>query len=273
MKPAIDLYVFAERYVFDTDAAWLEALRELAATDVPGLALQVRTKSEPPDRALKLARDARKATRNARVPVLLNGSTAEALELGYGGVHWPEALIPAEGEPLTLTLLRQGSGQVSPEGRGDTNRKGRADTSKNRGASRKREAGVRSEVAGHDLLRGASVHSVEACDRAEAAGADFVVAGTIFDAGSKPVAGEGLEKLRSIVEATRLPVLAIGGVRPDRVKACLEAGAAGVAVVTSVLRAPDLPAAVRELREALDEAHARTRSGVAATFRSPKGAS
>jgi len=96
---------------------------------------------------------------------------------------------------------------------------------------------------------------VEAATRAEAAGAHFVVAGTVFDAGSKPVAGEGVEKLRRIAEATRLPVLAIGGVRPDRMRACIEAGAAGVAVVTSVLRAPDMAAAVHELREALDEAH------------------
>ena len=203
MTHAIDLYVFVERNVFDTDARWLKALSELAAMDVPGLALQVRTKSEPPHRALSLAREARVASREARCPVLLNGSTAEALEFAYAGVHWPEALIP-----------------VAPE-----------------------EA---------SLLRGASVHSIEACARAKKAGADFVVAGTIFDAGSKPVAGEGIEKLRRIAASTRLPVLAIGGIRPDRVRACIEAGAAGVAVVTSILLAPDMAAAARDLRRALD---------------------
>jgi thiamine-phosphate diphosphorylase len=98
------------------------------------------------------------------------------------------------------------------------------------------------------------VHSVEAAVRAEAAGAELLVAGTIFDAGSKPVAGEGIEKLRQIATSTALPVLAIGGIRPDRVAACIEAGAAGVAVVTSVLRAPDMAAAIRQLRAALDDA-------------------
>jgi thiamine-phosphate diphosphorylase len=214
---ATDLYVFVERNVFDTDGRWLEALTRLAAMDVPGLAVQVRTKSEAPDRAIALARLARAATREARIPVLLNGSTEEALALGYGGVHWPEALIP---EPVALALTSS------------------------------------SEGAGQAVLRAASVHSVEACTRAEAAGADFVVAGTIFDAGSKPVPGEGLEKLRRIAEATRLPVLAIGGVQPDRVAACIEVGAAGVAVVTSVLRAPDMAAAVQELRAALDAGQA-----------------
>jgi thiamine monophosphate synthase len=237
VRPAIDLYLFVERNVFETDAAWLDALAELAGMDVPGLALQVRTKTEAPERAIVLAREARALTRDALAPVLLNGTTAEAVELGYAGVHWPEALIPDGRAPLTLTL--------SPGGRGDRKRR-RVETE----------------------TRGASVHSVEACARAEAAGADFVVAGTIFDAGSKPVAGEGLAKLRRIAQATRLPVLAIGGVRPDRVAACVEAGAAGVAVVTSVLRAPDMPAAVRELREALDEAR-KAAKGTGAALSTP----
>ena len=204
MTAVIDLYVFVERNVFEADAAWLSALTTLAGMDVPGLGVQVRTKSEARDRALELARQAVDATRGAPALVTLNGSSAEALELGYAGVHWPEATIP----------------EVRQSG---------------------------------PLFRGASVHSVGACRRAEAAGAELVVAGTIFDAGSKPAAGEGVEKLRAIAGATALPVLAIGGVTPKRVGECIAAGAAGVAVVSSVLRAPDMSAAVRELREALDD--------------------
>jgi thiamine-phosphate diphosphorylase len=205
MIAPIDLYVFVERNVFDNDAAWLDALSVLAELDIPGFGMQVRTKTEPPERALALAREARSITAEALSPVSYNGTTLEALDLGYRGVHWPEAAIP-----------------------------GHVDTS--------------------PLLRGASVHSPEAAARAGAAGAHFVVAGTIFDAGSKPVAGEGLDKLRAIAAATTLPVLAIGGIRPERVAACVAAGASGVAVVTSVLHALDMPAAVRELRAAMDDA-------------------
>jgi thiamine-phosphate diphosphorylase len=104
------------------------------------------------------------------------------------------------------------------------------------------------------LLRGASVHSVEAVAKAETAGADFMVAGTVFDAGSKPAPGAGLEALRRMAESTQLPMLAIGGVTPERVAACIAAGAAGVAVVSSVLRAPDMAAAVLALRNAVDGA-------------------
>ena len=121
-------------------------------------------------------------------------------------------------------------------------------------------SGPPSPRAGRGLgggVRAASVHSPEAAHRAESAGADFLVAGTIFDAGSKDAHGQGLDHLRAIAHATSLPVLAIGGVTPARVQACIDAGAAGVAVVTNVLLASDIPAAVRDLREALDAARAK----------------
>lgn len=202
---AIDLYVFVERSIFDSDAAWLDALSTLSQLKTDGLAIQVRTRGEAPERAGQLAREARIATQGALIPVLLNGATQQAIDLGYEGVHWPESLIPERPEDVPF-------------------------------------------------LRGASVHSPEAAALGEAAGADFLVAGTVFDAGSKPAPGAGLEALGSITRSTRLPVLAIGGVTPQRVASCIAAGAAGVAVVTSVLRAPDMASAVRDLREALDEA-------------------
>jgi thiamine-phosphate diphosphorylase len=204
----IDLYIFAERYVFDSDSAWLNAICALIEMDVPGLAVQVRTKSEPEHRGYALASEARSITLDSRVPVLHNGTTAEAMALGYSGVHWPENIVPSKPE------------------------------------------------TGPRLLRGASVHSLEATRRAEAAAADFIVAGTIYDAGSKPVPGEGIDKLRAIAGSTALPVLAIGGITPQRVRECIEAGAAGVATISYVLKAPDIEAAVRDMREALDEAEA-----------------
>lgn len=103
-------------------------------------------------------------------------------------------------------------------------------------------------------VRGASVHTPQASRRAARAGADFVVAGPVFDAGSKPVRGQGTDCLRAIAAAVELPVLAIGGITPARVAACLAVGAHGVAVVSHVLRARDPGTAVRALRSALDDA-------------------
>lgn len=52
----------------------------------------------------------------------------------------------------------------------------------------------------------------------------------------------------------RVPVFAIGGVTPGRAVEARRAGAHGVAVVSSILSAPDVPAAVRAFLRALHEA-------------------
>jgi len=104
------------------------------------------------------------------------------------------------------------------------------------------------------LLAGASVHSLAALERAEAAAAAFAVFGPVFDAGSKRATGVGLSALETITRAATIPVLAIGGVTPQRAPACIAAGAAGVAAVTGVLRAEDPGAAIAGYLRALSSA-------------------
>ncbi|HXM57380.1 MAG TPA: thiamine phosphate synthase [Candidatus Dormibacteraeota bacterium] len=87
-------------------------------------------------------------------------------------------------------------------------------------------------LLGPDALVGRSVHSAEAAATAEREGADYVVFGSVFASGShrgRPPAG--LDALRDVVAAVRIPVLAIGGVDGARAAACLEAGAAGFAAI------------------------------------------
>jgi thiamine-phosphate pyrophosphorylase len=81
------------------------------------------------------------------------------------------------------------------------------------------------------FLVGRSVHHVR--EAREAAGADYVIAGTVFPTSSKPLADAwlGVEGLRAVTAALHVPVLAIGGVTLDRVGAIAAAGAAGVAAI------------------------------------------
>lgn len=100
-------------------------------------------------------------------------------------------------------------------------------------------------------LHSAAIHSVDALCRAAQTGADCAVFGAVYAPGSKPGAGVGIEALRAMVSVAALPVIAIGGVTPDRVGACIEAGAYGVAAVSGILGTASPGDAVRTYLAAL----------------------
>ena len=75
---------------------------------------------------------------------------------------------------------------------------------------------------------------------------DYLVAGTIFASRSHPgKTPEGPGLLREIRSELDLPLLAIGGITPNNLSACLSAGATGVAVLSSILHSPDPCATAR----------------------------
>jgi len=100
-------------------------------------------------------------------------------------------------------------------------------------------------LAGEHAIVGVSTHGADAVRAAEAAGADYVTFGPVFDTPEKrrygpPVGIEGLAAL-----GARIPVFALGGVDPERTPALVRAGAAGVACIRAVLAADDPAGAVR----------------------------
>jgi thiamine-phosphate pyrophosphorylase len=87
------------------------------------------------------------------------------------------------------------------------------------------------EITPPGFLIGASAHSTaEACEAA-VQGADFVVFGPVYDTPSKRRYGapQGLAALEAAAAASTRPVLAVGGITPERVGEVRAAGAAGVA--------------------------------------------
>jgi thiamine-phosphate diphosphorylase len=85
-------------------------------------------------------------------------------------------------------------------------------------------------IAPRGFIVGRSVHGVE---EAAALGAevDYLIAGSVWPTTSKPAARApiGLDGLAAIVRATRIPVVAIGGVRAELAPQVARAGASGVA--------------------------------------------
>jgi len=98
-----------------------------------------------------------------------------------------------------------------------------------------------------------STHSLIEARQAQDDGLDFILFGPVYDTPSKRAYGppQGVEALRRIIESVTIPVLAIGGVTPERVREVRAAGAAGVAVISAVLSAESPGLATGRLLEAL----------------------
>jgi thiamine-phosphate pyrophosphorylase len=112
-------------------------------------------------------------------------------------------------------------------------------------------------LIGPDRILGVSAASLEEALSAEREGADYVGFGPVFEArGTKPDAAAplGLEALARACERCSVPVIAIGGVDHGNVALVIAAGAAGVAVISAVVGAPDIGAAVRDLKERIRRA-------------------
>ncbi|MBD5654350.1 MAG: thiamine phosphate synthase [Candidatus Eremiobacteraeota bacterium] len=117
------------------------------------------------------------------------------------------------------------------------------------------------DLAGHDLreararlgsrLFGISAATPQEARVAEAGGADYVGTGPFAATASKDDAGAaiGVEGIAQVVAATRLPVVAIGGIDLNNLEQAASSGAAMVAVISASGRAAAPEAAARALVE------------------------
>ncbi|MGO9015713.1 MAG: thiamine phosphate synthase [Dissulfurispiraceae bacterium] len=91
------------------------------------------------------------------------------------------------------------------------------------------------KIMGNRII-GISTHSVKEALEAERGGADYIGFGSIFPTATKEVGTpKGVEGLRAVKNAATIPVIAIGGIRPDNVLSVFETGCEGVAVSSGLL--------------------------------------
>ena len=104
-------------------------------------------------------------------------------------------------------------------------------------------------AAADAFIVGYSVDTTDGAVRAEAERADYLGVGAVYATANKSEAGEviGLEGLRSVVEAVSIPVVAIGGITPERAKAVADTGACGSAAIGAIMGSTDPAEAVRAL--------------------------
>jgi thiamine-phosphate pyrophosphorylase len=91
--------------------------------------------------------------------------------------------------------------------------------------------------------------------QATAEGAEWVLAGPIYESATQP--GEtptGPKLIAEIVEDSSIPVIAIGGITVENIAEVIQSGAAGIAVLSGISSAEDRKAATEALGVALKEA-------------------
>ena len=214
------LYYITDRAAFAGDESrrrgrLLEKIAEAARAGVDYI--QLREKDLPSRELEALARSAlgviaklRSENPELRTQLLINSRTDVAIAVGADGVH----LRSDDVSPQDARKMWRQSGASTPA----------------------REPAI-----------GVSCHSPEAGESAAAAGADFAVFAPVFEKkdapGTKPAGLALLEKACRI----SIPVLALGGINLKNARACLEAGAAGIAAIR-LFQENEIAAIVRQLR-------------------------
>ncbi len=104
------------------------------------------------------------------------------------------------------------------------------------------------KLMGPGKIIGISTASIEMARAAQACGADYIGFGPMYPGGLKNNAqGQGLKRLAQVRAVVSIPIVAIGGITEAAVPEVLAAGADAVAIITDVVKAPEVAAKLRSL--------------------------
>ena len=107
--------------------------------------------------------------------------------------------------------------------------------------------------AGRDVLIGKSTHSFEQAVAAQREGADYVGFGPIFATPTKPdYQPIGLTGIKRVHHEVTVPTFIIGGIKIDNLGQVIAAGARRVAIVSGLLKAPDIAKYARACKALLN---------------------
>lgn len=101
---------------------------------------------------------------------------------------------------------------------------------------------------------GRSVHSLEEALQAEKEDADYVLFGHVFETDCKQgLDGRGVSLFSEIKQRISIPVIAIGGMTPARLREVKQAGSDGIAVMSGIFSSDDPLEAARRYSRKLKE--------------------
>jgi thiamine-phosphate pyrophosphorylase len=117
------------------------------------------------------------------------------------------------------------------------------------------EAAAARILIGTGRLLGVSIHTIDEAKALDPALVDYAIAGPAFETASKPGHGPflGMAGIAEIARATKIPVIAIGGIAANGIADMMTACAAGIAVMGGVMRADNPRDEVEALIAALKD--------------------
>jgi thiamine-phosphate pyrophosphorylase len=103
------------------------------------------------------------------------------------------------------------------------------------------------KLLGPDKIIGISTHDLDQARSAELNGADYIGFGPIFGSTTKDTgySARGLEMLREIRAAVKLPIVAIGGITENNVAEVWKSGADAAAIISDLMGAEDVEEKVK----------------------------
>ena len=115
------------------------------------------------------------------------------------------------------------------------------------------------KVLAHSQVVGRSNHEIEELPESEEMGADHVAFGPIYPTGTKDVGydPQGIARLLLAREASKTPLVAIGGINAENVAPVIEAGADAICVTAAVGAARNPEAAAARLVSLIEAAGGR----------------
>ena len=104
------------------------------------------------------------------------------------------------------------------------------------------------KIMGQKLI-GISTHDVDQAKEAEGGGADYIGFGPMFGTTTKETgfSARGVEMLRQIRSAVRLPIVAIGGIKKENVQEVWSAGADSAAIISDLMGATDIAGKTKQI--------------------------
>lgn len=110
------------------------------------------------------------------------------------------------------------------------------------------------ELIGPDKILGVSAKTVSRGIEAKFAGADYLGVGAIYPTTTKVQTHlTSMETLTQIITESKLPTVAIGGIKEENILSFNEIPISGVSIVSDIMQAENVPAKVSKLKELVDE--------------------